>query len=66
MSELQSRTFTEEAKRIRFRQDLMSCSGGIEWLLKMGSMFSLTCRALGYDSWGMPNALRAQMHARGW
>lgn len=45
-----------------FRRDLMSCVGGVAWLLHVMRLGL----PLGVGDFGCPDALRADMAKRGW
>ena len=50
-----------ELERIRFRQQLLACEGGPEWLLHSIKLFGCHEKRLGPSDFGLPKHIMQQM-----
>lgn len=52
---------SDQAKRIQWRERLMRCDGGPEWLLHVSRLYGFREKLLGPDHIGLPDTLSRQM-----
>lgn len=57
-------SFKDEEQRIRWRSQLMSCPGGVDWLCHLGRLFGWNESILGPGLVGIPRHLALAMWQR--